>query len=46
MKSNIPRYEVKYEEGQECGGGYVKLLNAGSHDDLKAFNVNFIFHFF
>ncbi|MCP9259507.1 Calnexin [Dirofilaria immitis] len=23
------RYEVKYEEGQECGGGYVKLLTEG-----------------
>lgn len=22
------QYEVKYEDGQECGGGYVKLLSA------------------
>lgn len=24
------RYEVKYQEGQECGGGYLKLLSSGA----------------
>ncbi|KAI6187905.1 Calreticulin family protein [Aphelenchoides besseyi] len=26
----VVQYEVKYEEGQECGGGYIKLLNEGA----------------
>ncbi|KAI1691616.1 calreticulin family domain-containing protein [Ditylenchus destructor] len=26
-KPLVVQYEVKYEEGQECGGGYVKLLS-------------------
>ncbi|CAG9536740.1 unnamed protein product [Cercopithifilaria johnstoni] len=28
-KPLVVQYEVKYEEGQECGGGYVKLLTEG-----------------
>ncbi|VIO91633.1 Uncharacterized protein BM_BM13750 [Brugia malayi] len=28
-KPLIVQYEVKYEEGQECGGGYLKLLTEG-----------------
>uniref|UniRef100_A0A1I7X8R0 Calreticulin family protein n=1 Tax=Heterorhabditis bacteriophora TaxID=37862 RepID=A0A1I7X8R0_HETBA len=30
------RYEVKYEEGQECGGGYLKLLSQGAEKDLSS----------
>ena len=29
----IIRYEVKYQNGMECGGSYVKLLSATN--DLK-----------
>jgi calnexin len=32
------RYEVKYEQGQECGGGYLKLLETEVADNLKEFN--------
>lgn len=32
------RYEVKYGEGQECGGGYLKLLRDDVADNLKEFN--------
>lgn len=31
------RYEVKYEEGQECGGGYLKLLSEGAEKDIQKF---------
>lgn len=31
------RYEVKYEEGQECGGGYVKLLSSGAEKNIQLF---------
>uniref|UniRef100_A0A915AGM8 Calnexin n=1 Tax=Parascaris univalens TaxID=6257 RepID=A0A915AGM8_PARUN len=30
-------YEVKYEDGQECGGGYIKLLSAGAEEKLNEF---------
>ncbi|VDM71445.1 unnamed protein product, partial [Strongylus vulgaris] len=30
------RYEVRYEEGQECGGGYLKLLSKGAEKSLTA----------
>ncbi|KHJ79861.1 calreticulin family protein, partial [Oesophagostomum dentatum] len=30
------RYEVRYEEGQECGGGYLKLLSEGAEKSLTA----------
>lgn len=33
------RYEVKFEEGQECGGSYLKLLSAGAEKDLSSFQV-------
>ncbi|VDM57167.1 unnamed protein product [Angiostrongylus costaricensis] len=33
------RYEVRYEEGQECGGGYVKLLSEGAEKNLANFQV-------
>ena len=28
------RYEVKFQEGQECGGAYVKLLTEESKPEL------------
>jgi calnexin len=28
---------VKYEEGQECGGGYMKLLSKGAEKDISSF---------
>uniref|UniRef100_A0A0N4UL59 Calreticulin family protein n=1 Tax=Dracunculus medinensis TaxID=318479 RepID=A0A0N4UL59_DRAME len=30
-------YEVKYEDGQECGGGYIKLLTIGAEHKLAEF---------
>uniref|UniRef100_A0A0N4ZUU5 Calnexin n=1 Tax=Parastrongyloides trichosuri TaxID=131310 RepID=A0A0N4ZUU5_PARTI len=36
--SLVVQYEVQYEEGQECGGGYLKLLQKGSEKDLSLFN--------
>uniref|UniRef100_A0AC34QHH9 Calnexin n=1 Tax=Panagrolaimus sp. JU765 TaxID=591449 RepID=A0AC34QHH9_9BILA len=37
-KPLVVQYEVKYEEGQECGGGYVKLLSAGIEKKISSFN--------
>ncbi|KAH7731858.1 CNX-1 protein [Aphelenchoides avenae] len=34
----VVQYEVKYEEGQECGGGYLKLLSEGSEKDIQKFH--------
>ncbi|KAL3086120.1 hypothetical protein niasHS_009690 [Heterodera schachtii] len=34
----VVQYEVKYEQGQECGGGYLKLLRDDASKDLKQFN--------
>uniref|UniRef100_A0A9J2NZP7 Calnexin n=1 Tax=Ascaris lumbricoides TaxID=6252 RepID=A0A9J2NZP7_ASCLU len=36
-KPLIAQYEVKYEEGQECGGGYIKLLSTGAEKKLSEF---------
>jgi calnexin len=36
-KPLIVQYEVKYEEGQECGGGYIKLLSAGAEQKISTF---------
>uniref|UniRef100_A0A0N5CA75 Calnexin n=1 Tax=Strongyloides papillosus TaxID=174720 RepID=A0A0N5CA75_STREA len=36
--SLVIQYEVLYEEGQECGGGYLKLLVKGAEKDLSLFN--------
>ncbi|CAO4370452.1 unnamed protein product [Caenorhabditis nigoni] len=33
----IAQYDVKFEEGQECGGGYLKLLSEGAEKDLASF---------
>lgn len=33
------RYEVQFEEGQECGGGYIKLLSEGAEKNLEDFQV-------
>lgn len=38
-KPLIVQYEVNFQEGQECGGAYVKLLTLDeNHVDLKQFN--------
>lgn len=35
----IVQYEVNFQEGQECGGAYLKLLTLDpNHRDLKTFN--------
>ncbi|KHN84996.1 Calnexin [Toxocara canis] len=36
-KPLVAQYEVKYEEGQECGGGYIKLLTVGAEKKLSEF---------
>ncbi|VDL66685.1 unnamed protein product [Nippostrongylus brasiliensis] len=35
-KPLVVQYEVQYEEGQECGGGYLKLLSEGAEENLAA----------
>lgn len=38
-KPLIVQYEVTFQEGQECGGSYIKLLSAGKEtNDLTKFN--------
>lgn len=37
-KPFIVQYEVKFQEGQECGGAYIKLLTKTSELDLNKFN--------
>ncbi|KNC31585.1 hypothetical protein FF38_12733 [Lucilia cuprina] len=38
-KPLVVQYEVTLQEGQECGGSYIKLLSAGkATDDLTKFN--------
>ncbi|XP_034130437.1 calnexin-like isoform X2 [Drosophila guanche] len=38
-KPLVVQYEVTLQEGQDCGGSYIKLLSAGKEtEDLKAFN--------
>jgi len=37
-KPFIVQYEVKFQNGQECGGGYIKLLAKTPGLDLKQFN--------
>ena len=38
-KPLIVQYEVTFQEGQECGGAYLKLLSLDSrHKDLKNFH--------
>uniref|UniRef100_A0A914GXN4 Calnexin n=1 Tax=Globodera rostochiensis TaxID=31243 RepID=A0A914GXN4_GLORO len=37
-KPLVVQYEVKYEQGQECGGGYLKLLRDDASKELKEFN--------
>ncbi|XP_021940571.1 calnexin-like isoform X2 [Zootermopsis nevadensis] len=39
VKPLIVQYEVTLQEGQECGGAYLKLLSHGKHTaDLRHFN--------
>lgn len=33
----VVQYEVKYQEGQECGGGYLKLLSEGAEKNIQGF---------
>lgn len=33
----VVQYDIKFEEGQECGGGYLKLLSEGAEKDLANF---------
>jgi calnexin len=37
-KPFVVQYEVTLQEGQECGGSYIKLLSTGIENDLKNFN--------
>jgi len=38
-KPLVVQYEVTLQDGQECGGSYIKLLSSGSDTtDLKSFN--------
>lgn len=38
-KPLIVQYEVNFQEGQECGGAYLKLLTLDpEHQDLKIFH--------
>ncbi|XP_055918787.1 calnexin [Eupeodes corollae] len=38
-KPLVVQYEVTMQEGQECGGSYIKLLSSGKNtEDLKKFN--------
>jgi len=34
----VVQYEVKYQKGGNCGGGYVKLLEEGFQDEGKEFS--------
>ncbi|CAJ0942465.1 unnamed protein product, partial [Mesorhabditis belari] len=36
-KPLVLQYEAQFEEGQECGGGYLKLLSQGSEKSLENF---------
>ena len=33
----VCRYEVKFKNGQECGGAYIKLLTKTANFDLVSF---------
>ena len=38
-KPLIVQYEVTFQDGQECGGAYLKMLAQGKHfSDLRKFN--------
>jgi len=37
-KPFVVQYEVKFQNGQECGGGYIKLLSKTDKFDLSKFN--------
>uniref|UniRef100_A0A915CUZ8 Calnexin n=1 Tax=Ditylenchus dipsaci TaxID=166011 RepID=A0A915CUZ8_9BILA len=44
-KPLVVQYEVKYEEGQECGGGYIKLLSVTQMKRLMCFMTNTIHNY-
>lgn len=35
----VCRYEVKFQNGQECGGAYMKLLTADDGLDLVSLDL-------
>ena len=35
----VRRYEVKFQNGQECGGAYLKLLMADDNLDLVSIDI-------
>ncbi|ESO88512.1 hypothetical protein LOTGIDRAFT_219285 [Lottia gigantea] len=37
-KPFVMQYEVKFQNGMECGGAYVKLLSQGAEKNLKKFH--------
>lgn len=37
-KPFVLQFDLKFQEGQECGGGYVKVLSADKSRDLSQFN--------
>jgi len=37
LKLTVCRYEVKFQNGQECGGAYLKLLTAADNLDLVSY---------
>lgn len=36
-KPFIVQYELNFQNGQECGGGYIKLLSYGKNQDFRQF---------
>ena len=34
----IVQYEIMFQTGQDCGGGYIKLLSQSNSLDLNKFN--------
>ncbi len=39
-KPLVVQYEVKYQDGGNCGGGYLKLLEDGFQTSGKEFSDN------
>ncbi|KAK4319515.1 hypothetical protein Pmani_009553 [Petrolisthes manimaculis] len=38
QKPFVVQYEVNFQNGQDCGGAYIKLLSKQDRNDLKNFN--------
>lgn len=44
-KPFVVQYEVQWQDGQECGGSYIKLLSSGKDtNDLSQVSANHVFH--